>query len=709
MSHMKRLREYDFQGEYSKLDNDVAEDFYMPCMRNSVQYDRLSGYFSSTIYILAWDALKIFIENGGHIRILCSPYLSEDDARAIARGKSARSNAILEQSLKKEIDGMLCQYDLRTPSALLACLIMEGIVDVRILVGRSEMNANISKLYHEKAGVFVDEYGDAVGFRGSFNETYKGLSNDGNIESIDVFQSWDGGKDARRVENIRISFDKLWNGEYDSIDVYDLPDQIKKAIKEATLGKKWQELIEEITVTRSNTEKWAPDKKHKQITLKKHQINALEGWAKQGYRAIYQGCTGCGKTIIAISAIRHMLEKKRTVLVLVPSKILLYHWQAEIRRVIADMDIKFLLCGDNNNAWRENGTLHSWTGPSSRQLRVVIAMMDTAVSQDFLNMLRQGEHLFVVADEVHRMGSPMRRRFFEIDAGSRLGLSATPKRYGDKEGTDALIDYFGNILEPPYTLEDAINDKVLTPYFYYPRQVELTAQEQDDWDELTKRIQKHYAMAMNNGSNPADDSFLQNMRIQRARIIKKASNKKQLAIDIIRENYKPGQKWIVYCEDIEQLVELRNELRDTGYDAYAYYAEMPGDKEETLDYFGRQGGILVSIKCLDEGVDIPSTTHALVLASSKNPREFIQRRGRILRKADKKYLAHLYDVIAVPAMRDIENDKSLTIVTSELARAIEFGKHAENPACITDLRIMMQHFGVNYKDVVEGGIEEDEE
>lgn len=709
MSHMKRLREYDFQGEYSKLDNDVAEDFYMPCMRNSVQYDRLSGYFSSTIYILAWDALKIFIENGGHIRILCSPYLSEDDAQAIARGKCARSNAILEQSLRKEIDGMLCQNDLRTPSVLLACLIMEGIVDVRILVGRSEMNANISKLYHDKAGVFVDEYGDAVGFRGSFNETYKGLSNDGNIESIDVFQSWDGGKDAGRVENIRISFDKLWNGEYDSIDVYDLPDQIKKAIKEATLGKKWQELIEEITVTRSNTEKWAPDKKHKRITLKKHQINALEGWAKQGYRAIYQGCTGCGKTIIAISAIRHMLEKKRTVLVLVPSKILLYHWQAEIRRVIADMDIKFLLCGDNNNAWRENGTLHSWTGPSSRQLRVVIAMMDTAVSQDFLNMLRQGEHLFVVADEVHRMGSPMRRRFFEIDAGSRLGLSATPKRYGDKEGTDALIDYFGNILEPPYTLEDAINDKVLTPYFYYPRQVELTAQEQDDWDELTKRIQKHYAMAMNNGSNPADDSFLQNMRIQRARIIKKASNKKQLAIDIIRENYKPGQKWIVYCEDIEQLVELRNELRDTGYDAYAYYAEMPGDKEETLDYFGRQGGILVSIKCLDEGVDIPSTTHALVLASSKNPREFIQRRGRILRKADKKYLAHLYDVIAVPAMRDIENDKSLTIVTSELARAIEFGKHAENPACITDLRIMMQHFGVNYKDVVEGGIEEDEE
>lgn len=709
MSHMKRLREYDFQGEYSKLDNDVAEDFYMPCMRNSVQYDRLSGYFSSTIYILAWDALKIFIENGGHIRILCSPYLSEDDAQAIARGKCARSNAILEQSLRKEIDGMLCQNDLRTPSVLLACLIMEGIVDVRILVGRSEMNANISKLYHDKAGVFVDEYGDAVGFRGSFNETYKGLSNDGNIESIDVFQSWDGGKDAGRVENIRISFDKLWNGEYDSIDVYDLPDQIKKAIKEATLGKKWQELIEEITVTRSNTEKWAPDKKHKRITLKKHQINALEGWAKQGYRAIYQGCTGCGKTIIAISAIRHMLEKKRTVLVLVPSKILLYHWQAEIRRVIADMDIKFLLCGDNNNAWRENGTLHSWTGPSSRQLRVVIAMMDTAVSQDFLNMLRQGEHLFVVADEVHRMGSPMRRRFFEIDAGSRLGLSATPKRYGDKEGTDALIDYFGNILEPPYTLENAINDKVLTPYFYYPRQVELTAQEQDDWDELTKRIQKHYAMAMNNGSNPADDSFLQNMRIQRARIIKKASNKKQLAIDIIRENYKPGQKWIVYCEDIEQLVELRNELRDTGYDAYAYYAEMPGDKEETLDYFGRQGGILVSIKCLDEGVDIPSTTHALVLASSKNPREFIQRRGRILRKADKKYLAHLYDVIAVPAMRDIENDKSLTIVTSELARAIEFGKHAENPACITDLRIMMQHFGVNYKDVVEGGIEEDEE
>ena len=149
-------------------------------------------------------------------------------------------------------------------------------------------------------------------------------------------------------------------------------------------------------------------------------------------------------------------------------------------------------------------------------------------------------------------------------------------------------------------------------------------------------------------------------------------------------------------------------LTQNGFNAYEYYAEMEGDRQETLSYFSLNGGILVSIKCLDEGVDIPSATHALVLASSQNPREFIQRRGRILRKSKGKHYAYLYDAVTVPFIAEEENEKSLSIIEAELSRAIEFGEGAENPSCIADLKVIALEYGIDYTRIKDGGFEEDE-
>lgn len=315
--------------------------------------------------------------------------------------------------------------------------------------------------------------------------------------------------------------------------------------------------------------------------------------------------------------------------------------------------------------------------------------MDTAAKPEFISAVNDGEHLFVVADEVHNMGSHTHRRIFALNYGSALGLSATPERFGDPEGTQSIIDYFGAVLQPPYTLQTALREGVLTKYFYYPKRVVLTPDEQADWDELTKKISKRFAMSHGSGDvKKSEDAFLQHMMIERARILKKAANKVTTAIDILRKNYKEGQKWLVYCEDKTQLQTVLTAIRNEGIDAYAYYADMSGDREGTLSYFAENGGVIVSIKCLDEGVDIPSTTHALILASSKNPREFIQRRGRILRKSDGKNLSFLYDAIVVPHESSVQEDKSLSIVVSELGRAIEFGESSISSACITDLKVI---------------------
>lgn len=701
------LTDYEFKSSYNKLEDDVSAEFYMPCMREACRYDRISGYFGSTVYLVAWDALKAFVANGGKMRIICSPFLSDDDQAAIKQGVLAKEEDAIKKSMVEEVNNLITEPRLKNPSRLLACLIAAGVIEIRIAVIRNGSDSKMLKLYHDKAGVFFDHEGNQVGFRGSFNETFKGLSNDGNIESADVFQSWDEGKEKERVDEISETFNRIWNRGYPTVTLYELPEQVKEQIRQAASGYNWEELLEEVTVQIHKEEKWAPERSKHTYRLMNHQTEALNKWEKQGYRAVYQGCTGCGKTMIAISAARYMLEQGKCVLILVPAKLLLYHWRDEIVEKMSDYDRKILLCGDGNNNWRKPGVLYNWTSPDENLHKVVIAMMDTAVKDEFISSIHQGDHLVIIADEVHNMGAPLKQHFFSVDSGPRLGLSATPERYGDPEGTRAIFNYFGELLQPPFTLQDAIKGNVLTPYYYYPQSITLTDDEQEEWDEISKKIAKHYAISSSKNGEP--DPFIDMMRIQRARIIKKAKNKKAKALEIIKQYYKPNQKWLVYCEDKDQLKEINLMLLRNGISSYVYYAEMEGDKDSTLEHFKNNGGVLVSIKCLDEGVDIPATTHALVLASSKNPREFIQRRGRILRKAEGKNFSFLYDVIATPASSSSVQDKSLNIVYGELSRAIEFGEGARNSAsCTTDLKLIAIEYGIDYKKFTSGGYEDEE-
>lgn len=707
------LLDYDFKPDYNKAEDDIAQEFYLPAMKNASVYDRVSGYFGSTIYIIAWSALHDFVSNGGKMRIICSPCVSDTDKAAMSEGYSAKNDEIIRKSLMKELDDLFNQEELEKPARVLACLIALGIIDVKIAVPLSGSEPDLQRLFHDKVGIFSDSDGNAVGFRGSMNETFKGLAEDGNSESIDVFPSWTDERDAVRVQNAIRYFNKLWDRKMENTVVYDFPEAVRNSLVEKSNGYDWRQLTKEIEVSISRSKRWRADKKNVAKSPRKHQLIALENWEKNGRRGIFEHATGSGKTYTAICAIRDALDRNKTVLVLVPSKELLRQWRKEIGENIQDIEIQYLLCGDGNNAWKKDNLLRLWTSPSDSMNKITIAIMDTACSGQFLNSVLPGEHLLIVVDEVHRIGSSARRNILNIDAHERLGLSATPIRYGDVEGTNAIFDYFGGIVEPVFSLEDAIRTNVLTKYYYHPTQISLTEQEQDEWNALTKIINK--IIASNGGSNRnisaiiEENSRLQMKMIERSRIIKQASGKVPLSLSVIKDNYKYGDHWIVYCDNQSQLREVLNLLLDNDYNAYEYHSDMSGDREQTLKYFDRNGGILVSIRCLDEGVDIPATTHALILASSKNPREFIQRRGRILRKYEGKYFAHLYDAIVVPPKSYDENDKSASIIETELMRAIQFGSWAENPSCVSDLKIIAMRYGIDYESVKDRGYEYDED
>jgi superfamily II DNA or RNA helicase len=325
-----------------------------------------------------------------------------------------------------------------------------------------------------------------------------------------------------------------------------------------------------------------------------------------------------------------------------------------------------------------------------------------------LGQVRQGPHLLIVADEVHRAGSREYRKVLGLHSGPRLGLSATPHRAGDPVGTNALLTYFGDILQPPFTIADAIGAGVLTRYMYHPHMVLLTGAEQAAWSALSDRANQIYArMQRARGDLTRLEARLRQLLFERARILKRASGKVRLAVETVQSTYQLGDRWIVYCEAIDQLNDVLNGLRAANLPALEYHSSMAGDRTQTLRHFETNGGVVVSIRCLDEGVDIPNVTHALILASSKNPREFVQRRGRVLRRAPEKSMAVVHDAVVVP-VKERQDAPPLQILEGELARAIEFGTWADNPSAITDLKLMALDAGIEYERLRDVGFEDDE-
>jgi superfamily II DNA or RNA helicase len=402
------------------------------------------------------------------------------------------------------------------------------------------------------------------------------------------------------------------------------------------------------------------------------------------------------------------MDRGKVPLVIVPSELLQSQWAAELNHHLDNLSPRILRCGAGFDTWRSSNLLGPWSRPiSNSDGRIILATVQTASRSDFLQRVRQGDHLFLVGDEVHRLGSGMHRNVLSIETGPRLGLSATPVRYGDQEGTKAIFDYFGPVIPPPYTVADAVKAGTLTPYFYFVRLVPLTEEEQERWDQASRDIGIFFARYKGvMHQSPEIQARFNQLLIARARIIKGASRKIDTAVQTLLEEFKAGQRWLVYCEDQVQLNRMLVALRREGLPASEYHSAMVGDKERTLTDLRINGGIVVSIRCLDEGVDIPSVSHALIMASSKNPREFIQRRGRVLRRSEGKTFSNIFDLLAVPTTID-QSEGSNSFVAGEIARAAEFATNASNPSATLEVRRVATRFNIDIEHLVQAGLEDD--
>lgn len=674
--------------QYRTGERDPVEFFYRPCLSLAVCYARAVGYFRSSIFVIVGEPFLAFARRGGTVRLVCSPSITEEDANAIATGYAQRDD-VIATALSRDIEALLADGALASRTKVLATLIKCGALDVRLAI-----RGNAAGIYHEKLGIFTDSADQRVSFVGSANETWSAWHADGNHESIEVFREWVNDVEAARVQGHAAHFERLWEGKVAGVDTISFPEAQRKQL---------------LTVAEASIDDiaWAAPSRHipRRAPLP-HQLAAIEAWENAGCRGIFEHATGSGKTFTAIIAIRRHLALGKPALVLVPSQLLLDQWREEIEQEIPEATL--LVAGGGNSKWNVRGRLRSHTSSAIDVQRIVVATMQTAATEAFLREIRGGPHLLFVADEVHQLGSPFNARAMLIESGASLGLSATPVRAGDAEGTARIIDRFGPIILPTITLNDAIKSGRLVEYEYHPHPVHLDEQEAGEWKKLTCQISLEVARSVK------DDAGLRRLTdkarmllIRRTRIAKKAKVKPGLVAGIIARGFSAGQSWLVYCEDSAQLGETMARLVDLGLRPIEYHTGMSGDRNAAMEWFRKFGGVLVSIKCLDEGVDIPAVSHAFILASSQNPRQFIQRRGRVLRKSPGKDLAVIHDAIVIPVDGNDEPEQ-ISLLKSELARALQFADSALNRGAGAQLRAIAISMNVDIEHAAVGGIEDEE-
>lgn len=663
------------------------------------------------------DEIISFFREGGRLQIVCSPEMSAEDIEALRASATNTDEgkhqvdfpAEMRDAFLAELDGITAAANGDLHLTLLGGMIMYKLAEFKIAIPLSG-----SGIYHEKRGIAEDEMGHTVAFFGSANETMAGWGKDGNVEAIDVFRSWipqDFDRTADHVEK----FNQVWQGQRNGVLVKSLPEAVRERLLRAAPAdeeefyralKAYQRFRSIQTITDeacdSFNELIAPPKLRR---LDFNQIAALQAWIEAGYHGILKLATGAGKTLTALRAVRLHTNEGLPTLILVPSKLLLRQWKSELMAELPDSIV--MLAGDGHTRWKLPGRVEAFFSHNlEKERRIILATMQTASSDHFLSLLKliSNKNLLLIADEVHQMGSTENQKIFKLQAERRLGLSATPERFGDSEGTSLLMNYFGGIVGPTVSLGDAIRSGRLVPYRYLPHFVSLSETEREEWDQISLKIRKAYGRLPRDGAGaPIESDQVKLLKIQRSWIPKRASQKTTTAQKILRKNFQNGQHWLVYCENQQQIKEISEACTSIGLSTLTYHTSMTGDAETTLDYFISYGGILLSIRCLDEGVDIPVISHAIILASSQNPRQFIQRRGRVLRYHTTKHIAEIHDILVIPSDTSDVSQDSLTI--SEFIRAMEFSKDSINQTEASLLREKAIDFGLSLADIYDTGTE----
>ncbi len=684
------FKDLDLKIRYRSNEDNIARDFLIPVLKEAKNYKRSVGFFSSSSLQELSIGIESLQKNGGHIQVICSPKLSEEDIEAIEKGYEERDK-VLEQALERENIEPVEEFEKQRLN-LVANLIVQGVIDFKLAFTLSKSNQAI---YHEKIAVFEDEEGERIAFEGSMNDSYNAFYE--NFESISVYAE---NSAKEHLDAVIYDFEQLWQDDTQKVCVVDFPKVMIEKLKtyandDLEFTADYEQFIKDKSVIRKRKEGVIPE----QVHLREYQKEAIRKWEEQDFRGIFDMATGTGKTFTGLGALCRLKETLKGVLAVVivcPYTHLVEQWKEDlhvfgIEPIIAYGDPQYK---DYESRLRQAVFRYNL---GTKKFFCLLTTKDTFCKDKVQKQLEKiKKNRLLIVDEVHNMGAATYRRYLEEAFEYRLGLSATLDRHHDEEGTQSLLSYFGKkCIE--YTLEMAIENGFLTHYRYYPIPVYFSDEELEKYQEISEKIES--GMIFDKNGKPKLTEYVKSLMISRARIVAGAQNKIQLLLKYM-EKYKEDKHILVYCgstktEDKELQEECRQIDLITKYLSKNLHmkvarftsGENRRERQILIEKFteGEEIQSLVAIKCLDEGVNIPAIKTAFILASTTNPKEYIQRRGRVLRLSPGKEYAEIYDFITLPRELEIVsflNEKELkydrSLIRRELQRIEDFRKLADN-------------------------------
>ena len=700
------FQELDIKKEYRSLLDSVAKDFYIPLLSQAVKYQRAVGFFSSSSLVEISKGISELAKNGGKIQLVASPYLSDEDVEAIKSGYAMRDQ-VVKEAIRREMTEGKTPFE-KARLNLLANLISDNILDIKIAFTE---DSDRMGMYHEKMGIITDAEGNRVAFAGSMNESATAMTL--NYESIDVFCSWKGEED--RVIAKENAFASIWNDTEPNIKIIDFPElkqeiieKYKRSVPDFEIDKKeYAPDIDTVLHTDLGVYSEYGPKFPEWFKLHDYQDEAITEWQKRNYRGIFDMATGTGKTYTGLGALTTLSKNighKLAAIIVCPYQHLVEQWVEDILKFNIDPIIGYSDSSQKDWPKRLKDAIRDQKLKVRGKEFFCFICTNATFSSDYVQtqLAKIKSDTLLMVDEAHNFGAPYLSCLLYDNYKYRLALSATLDRHNDEEGTAKLYDFFGEkCIE--YTLDRAIEEKKLTKYKYYPIVVTLTEEELEAYDNLSYEIGK-CIMKGENGKMKLS-SRGEKLALKRSRIVAGAKNKLTMLEKVIQP-YIHDKHILVYCgatkgleqnqdrsdvdsEDVRQIDAVTDLLGNKlGMEVSQFTSKESVEEREVLKREFSAGDTLkalIAIKCLDEGVNIPKIKTAFILASTTNPKEYIQRRGRVLRLAEGKEYAEIYDFVTLPydtesvtSLTETQVKRNSTLVKNELRRVEEFSRIAVN-------------------------------
>jgi superfamily II DNA or RNA helicase len=711
---MLKSIEYPASNEYRSGTPNEPINFFLEALENSISFDLLLGYFSSSAINVLSLGFAHFIHRGGKVRIIANHILSVKDKEAVITGSQVKEDAFFYnvndyQKILKSLD----EYGAHFFNCL-AWLIASKRIEMKVVKPKDSRG-----IAHYKSGVFYDG-NEKVKFKSSCNFTAFGLLE--NLEELEVKQSWNSKSDSLAIAEQERYFNEIFNEEADFVEYIPF-EEIEEVILKDFGGKEIDELlIDEVRLVEKR--KAVLENENTRIILERlkniinsvldipqfpypeprdYQVEAYNNWVMNNHKGVFAMATGTGKTLTALNCVLNEYKERGNyrALILVPTIELVAQWREEIQKFKFKNTVSV---SSANKDWRNDlKRINALSKKDSTFSFFIVTTYRSFISPRFQTVMQNfPTDTIFIADEAHNCGSPSVLRLLEnVPLQKRIGLSATPERIYDIEGTAEVDDFFDDAR--PYTyefsMEQALELDFLCKYYYYPFLVELTAEELEKYVEISIRLGRCFG-----SDNEEMNDVVKRLLLARKQIIHKATNKLTFYDDLIQKLSSGNQlkNTLVYAPEgyFNELFLERESLEHLDMeetricDVYSSRIRSiaPETKVALFNGASKNRGfilnqfsseiidVLVSMKCLDEGVDVPRTERAIFCASTGNPRQFIQRRGRILRNHDDKNFATIYDLVVVPSVSNIVGDANIErkMIENELRRVQEFANLALN-------------------------------